>query len=96
MVYFTGKRTFAAAFFHVFVLFLVVNLYDLIVLDLIIFCHSKKLVIPGAEDMKEEYRNPMHHIIGALKGYSTEYINFAIHELKDRKELMYSFETERN
>ncbi|WMC92039.1 hypothetical protein [Kineothrix sp. MB12-C1] len=46
--------------------------------------------------MKEEYRNPMHHIIGALKGYSTEYINFAIHELKDRKELMYSFETERN
>jgi len=68
LVYFSGKRTFEMAFFHVFVLFLVVNLYDLIVFDLIIFCHSKKLMIPGTEDMKEEYRNPMHHIIGALKG----------------------------
>ncbi len=68
LVYFSGKRTFEMAFFHVFVLFLVVNLYDLIVFDLIIFCHSKKLMIPGTEDMKAEYRNPMHHIIGALKG----------------------------
>jgi hypothetical protein len=68
IVYFSGKRTFETAFFHVFVLFLVVNLYDLIVLDLIIFCHSKKLMIAGTEDMKAEYRNPMHHIIGALKG----------------------------
>ncbi|MGC6175086.1 hypothetical protein [Lacrimispora sp. 38-1] len=68
LVYFSGKGTFETAFFHVFVLFIVVNLYDLIVFDLIIFCHSKKLMIPGTEDMKEEYRNPMHHIIGALKG----------------------------
>jgi hypothetical protein len=68
IAYFSGKRTFETAFFHVFVLFLVVNLYDLIVLDLIIFCHSKKLMISGTEDMKAEYRNPIHHIIGALKG----------------------------
>lgn len=68
LAYFSGKRTFETAFFHVFVLFLVVNLYDLIIFDLIIFCHSKKLMIPGTEDMKEEYRNPTHHIIGALKG----------------------------
>lgn len=26
-------------------------------------------MIPGTEDMKEEYRNPTHHIIGALKGF---------------------------
>lgn len=68
MAYFSGKDTFATAYVHVFVLFMSVNLYDLIVLDLIIFCHSKKLMIPGTEDMKKEYRNPVHHIIGALKG----------------------------
>lgn len=68
VVYFSGKTTFETAFFHVFILFLVVNMYDLIVCDLIIFCHSKKLMIPGTEDMIAEYKNPMHHIIGALKG----------------------------
>jgi hypothetical protein len=25
-------------------------------------------MIPGTEDMKEEYSNPMHHIKGAIKG----------------------------
>ncbi|NMS91943.1 hypothetical protein HGQ85_18660 [Clostridioides difficile] len=60
--------TFVTAFFHVFILFLSVNLYDLIIFDLIIFCHSKKLMIPGTEDMTTEYKNQMHHIIGALKG----------------------------
>lgn len=41
---------------------------DPLILDMIVFCHSKKLMIPGTEDMKAEYRNPTHHIIGALKG----------------------------
>ena len=68
IAYLSGCRSFGTAFFHVFILFLSVNLYDLIVLDLIIFCHSKKLMIPGTEDMTEEYRNPMHHIKGAIKG----------------------------
>lgn len=64
----SGSNTFKTSFLHVFILFSSVNLYDLIVLDLIVFCHSKKLMIPGTEDMKEEYKNPTHHIIGALKG----------------------------
>ncbi|MEK3901411.1 hypothetical protein [Paenibacillus sp. FSL R7-0179] len=68
VAFFSGNQTFSSSFFHVFVLFLSVNLYDLIVLDIIIFCHSKKLMIPGTEDMREEYCNPKHHIIGALKG----------------------------
>ncbi|PWM84014.1 hypothetical protein DXB30_13135 [Coprobacillus cateniformis] len=53
---------------HVFILFLTVNIYDLIVFDLIIFCHSQKLMIPGTEDMIKEYRSPWHHIKGAIKG----------------------------
>lgn len=68
IAFYSGKRSFTSAFAHVFVLFSTVNLYDLIVLDLIIFCHSKKLMIPGTEDMIKDYRNPKHHIIGALKG----------------------------
>lgn len=68
LAFYSGNKTFSTAFFHVFILFLSVNIYDLIVFDLIIFCHSKKLMIPGTEDMKEEYRDPIHHIVGALKG----------------------------
>jgi len=68
IAYLSGCKSFGTAFFHVFILFLSVNFYDLIVFDLIIFCHSKKLMIPGTEDMKEEYSNPIHHIKGAIKG----------------------------
>ena len=65
---FSGKTTFVSAFIHVFILFFVVNMYDLVVFDLIVFPHSKKVVIPGTEDMVNEYRNPVHHIQGACKG----------------------------
>ncbi|MGJ8770221.1 hypothetical protein [Clostridium botulinum] len=46
-------------------MFFVVNIYDMIVLDICIFCHSKKTRIPGTEDMDKEYRSPWHHIKGA-------------------------------
>lgn len=68
VAFFSGKITFISAYTHVFILFLTINLYDLIVFDLIIFCHSKKLMIPGTEDMVKEYKNPWHHIKGAAKG----------------------------
>ena len=57
-----------STFVHVFTLFLVVNLYDLIVLDCGIFCHSKKLRIPGTEDMEKEYRDYIFHVKGAGVG----------------------------
>lgn len=68
LAYLSGKTTFISAFQHVFILFFVVNLYDLIILDLIVFAHCKKVVIPGTEDMVEAYKNPIHHIKGAGKG----------------------------
>jgi hypothetical protein len=64
----SGKRTFDAAFVHLFSLAFAVNLYDLIVLDILIFCRDKRLRIPGTEDMEREYRNPVHHIKAAIKG----------------------------
>ena len=51
-----------------FVLFFAVNVYDLIVLDWGVFCHSRRLRIPGTEDMETEYRNPWFHLRGAAIG----------------------------
>jgi hypothetical protein len=66
--YLSGAKTFLTAFTHTFILFSAVNLYDLIVLDIIVFCHSKWVIIKGTEDMMAEYKNPTHHIKGFVKG----------------------------
>lgn len=68
VAYYSGAKNFTSAYFHVFILFFVVNIYDMIVLDIGIFCHSKRTRIPGTEDMDKEYRNPWHHIRGAVIG----------------------------
>ena len=57
-----------AVFVHVFILFLAVNLFDVIVLDIGVFCHSKKLRIAGTEDMDKEYKNYLFHVKGGIKG----------------------------
>lgn len=64
----SDARTFSTAFIHIFILFFAVNLYDLFILDIWLFCHNERVVIPGTEDMVREYRNPMHHIKGAVIG----------------------------
>ncbi|MBR3840578.1 MAG: hypothetical protein IKM20_05535 [Erysipelotrichales bacterium] len=68
VAYASGCRSFGATFSHVFTLFITVNIYDLVVLDWIIFCHSKKLRIPGTEDMEEAYKNYGFHVKGAAIG----------------------------
>ena len=65
VAYFSGARSFPEAYVHVFVLFFAVNIYDLFVLDIGLFCHSRKTRIPGTEDMDKEYRSPWHHVKGA-------------------------------
>ena len=65
VAYLSGCRSFSTTFIHVFLLFFVVNIYDLIVLDWGIFCHSKKLRIPGTEDMEKEYKDYVFHAKGA-------------------------------
>lgn len=66
--YFSGAKTFSNAYIHVFMLFLAVNVYDVVVLDIGLFCHSKKVRIPGTEDMEQAYRDPWFHVIGGFKG----------------------------
>ena len=68
IAYFSGCRTFVDTFFHVFMLFFVVNVYDMLVLDWGIFCHSKKLRIPGTEDMEKEYMDYVFHAKGTCIG----------------------------
>ena len=68
VAYLSGCRSFNTAFIHVFIIFFVVNIYDLIVLDWGIFCHSKKLRISGTEDMEKEYKDYMFHVKGACIG----------------------------
>ena len=68
VAYFSGCREFVDTFFHVFMLFFVVNIYDMLVLDWGIFCHSKKLRIPGTEDMDKDYKDYLFHAQGAMKG----------------------------
>ena len=68
VAYISGCRGFGDTFFHVFMLFFVVNIYDMLVLDWGVFCHSKKLRIPGTEDMDEDYTDYLFHVKGAMKG----------------------------
>ncbi len=68
VAWFSGCKDFLSAFVHVFLLFLVVNLYDMVILDWGVFCHSKKLRIPGTEDMEADYKDYLFHAKGALKG----------------------------
>lgn len=68
LAWLSGATTFDKAFKHVFILFLSINIYDLVILDLWLFCHSKRVIIKGTEDMKKEYKDPIHHIKGAVVG----------------------------
>lgn len=68
VAYASGAVDFRSAFWHVFILFFSVNIYDALVLDLGYFCHSKRVRIPGTEDMDQEYKSPAHHLWGAVIG----------------------------
>ena len=68
VAYFSGAKNFQTAFVHVFIIFLAVNLFDVIVLDIGVFCHSKRLRIAGTEDMDKEYKNYLFHVKGGIKG----------------------------
>ena len=68
IAWFSGSRTFIKAFIHIFTLFSIVNLYDLLILDIWLFCHNKRVIIPGTEHMEKEYKSPFHHIKGAVIG----------------------------
>ena len=66
--YINGCRTFIDSFKTGFLLWTIVNLWDVIVLDIIWFCHDKHFVFKGTEDMVKEYHNYWFHIKGFFIG----------------------------
>ena len=66
--YVNGYRTFWEAFGNGFLLWSVVNLYDLLVLDIIWFCHDPRFVFEGTEDMVADYHDYLFHVRGFFIG----------------------------
>lgn len=66
-------------------LWTIVDWYDALILDIGWFCHSKKVRIPGTEDMVKDYRDYWFHIkaslIGMLLGFPTCLIAGAVCQL---------------
>ena len=66
--YINGYTTFIDSFKYGFLLWTIVNLYDVLVLDIIWFCNDKRFVLKGTEDMIDEYHNYLFHIKGFFIG----------------------------
>lgn len=72
--YVNGYKTFLESFGYGFLLWTIVNLWDVIVLDIIWFCHDKQFVFKNTEDMIDEYHNYWFHIKGFSSGDSDKVI----------------------
>lgn len=66
--YINGCTTFFSAFAISYLLWTVVTWYDAFVIDCLWFCHSKRCIIPGTEDLTDAYHDYMFHIKGSLRG----------------------------
>ena len=66
--YVNGARTFWQGTLITYALWSVVNWYDAFVIDCLWFCHSKRFIIPGTEDLEKDYLDYGFHIRGSLKG----------------------------
>ena len=61
-------RNFLQGFLISYLIWLIIDWYDCFVIDWIWVCHSKKLIIPGNEDLVDSYKDYRFHFIGSLKG----------------------------
>lgn len=68
MRFVNGYTTFRDAFLCSFFIWTVLSLYDVIVLDIIWFCHDPYFVFKGTEDMTKDYRDYLFHIKGFFAG----------------------------
>ena len=66
--YINGYNSFIEGFKYCFLLWTIVNLYDVIIMDIMWFCHDKRFVFIGTEDMVDEYHNYWFHIKGFFAG----------------------------
>ncbi|MBR2780694.1 MAG: hypothetical protein IKD81_04695 [Eubacteriaceae bacterium] len=66
--YANGCASFGEAFGEGMILWSAVNLWDLIVLDIVWFCHDPRFVLEGTEDMTDAYHDYMFHFRGFCIG----------------------------
>ena len=66
--YINGYTTFLESFIYGFLLWTIVNLWDVVVLDIIWFCHDKYFIFKNTEDLIDEYHNYWFHIKGFFIG----------------------------
>ncbi len=66
--FFNNASGFLEGFAISYLLWTIVDWYDAIVLDCLWFCHSRRVIIPGTEDMVSEYKNYRFHLLGSLRG----------------------------
>lgn len=69
LAYLAGARDFWSAALYSYIIWFTVNLFDVVVLDLGIFAHWRKIRLPGTEDMDKEYTsNKKKHLLDGLFG----------------------------
>ena len=66
--YVNGISSFWKGTATAFLLWCIVDWWDALVLDCLWFCHDKRFVIPGTEDMVKDYHDYWFHIKGSLLG----------------------------
>jgi len=66
--YINGYTTFKEGFGYSLLIWTILNIYDVIFLDILWFCKSKKFIFKGTEDIENEYRNYWFHIKEGLIG----------------------------
>ena len=69
VVYFVnGSRSFLNGFLVSYGLWLIVDWYDAIVIDILWLCHSKAYILPGTEDMTAAYHDYGYHVKSTCVG----------------------------
>ena len=61
LIFVNGARSFGEGFLLSYGLWLVVDWYDALVIDCLWFCHSRRAVLPGTEDMVKDYHDYGFH-----------------------------------
>lgn len=68
MRYINNYHTFKESIMNSYLIWTIVNLYDVFIIDICWFCQSPKFIFKGTEDMKNEYKNYWYHIKEGLIG----------------------------
>lgn len=66
--YINGYTSLKDAFLNSFLIWSIINIYDVVVLDILWFCRSPKFVFEGTEDILNEYKNYKFHIKEGIVG----------------------------